>query len=75
VRPVQNLTTEDDLHFHDLRHTAASKLAAIGDDSVTIAEILGHSSFRMTKRYTHASEEGSATRWRSRRTWSQYGHK
>jgi integrase len=46
-----------DFHFHDLRHTAASRLAATGADIVTIAEILGHSSFRMTKRYTHASEE------------------
>lgn len=46
-----------DLHFHDLRHTAASKLAATGADIVTIAEILGHASFRMTKRYTHASED------------------
>lgn len=66
-----------DLHFHDLRHTAASKLAATGADIVTIAEILGHSSFRMTKRYTHASEERkrNALEARCRKTWSQFGHK
>ena len=30
-----------DFHFHDLRHTAASKLAATGADIVTIATVPG----------------------------------
>ncbi len=46
-----------DFHFHDLRHTAATRLADAGADAFTIAEILGHSSLAMVKRYTHATDE------------------
>jgi len=46
-----------DFRFHDLRHTAASRLAEVGADPFVIAEILGHASLAMTKRYTHASDE------------------
>ena len=42
-----------DLHFHDLRHSCASILLASGADLYTISRILGHSSTRMTERYTH----------------------
>lgn len=45
-----------DLHFHDLRHTAATRMADIEADPFTIAELLGHSDQRMTKRYTHSLE-------------------
>jgi integrase len=45
------------LHFHDLRHTTATRLAENGNDIVTIAEILGHKDLRMTKRYTHATSK------------------
>lgn len=47
----------EDFHFHDLRHTFATRLAEGGADAFTIAEILGHSSLVMTKRYTHVSDE------------------
>jgi integrase len=47
----------EDFRFHDLRHTAATRLADTGADVFTIAEILGHSSLAMTKRYTHATDE------------------
>src|SRR5258708_4466039 len=43
--------------FHDLRHTAATRLADAGADPFVIAEILGHSDLRMTKRYTHATDQ------------------
>lgn len=46
-----------DFHFHDLRHTAATRLADAGADPFVIAEILGHSDLRMTKRYTHATDQ------------------
>ncbi len=46
-----------DFKFHDLRHTAATRLADAGADPFVIAEILGHSDLRMTKRYTHATDE------------------
>jgi integrase len=42
-----------DLHFHDLRHSCASILLASGADLYTISRILGHSSTKMTERYTH----------------------
>ena len=41
--------------FHDLRHTAASHLAMNGESTITIAEILGHKTLAMVKRYTHLS--------------------
>ncbi len=42
-----------DFHFHDLRHTFASRMVQGGMDIRTLAEILGHSSLRMTMRYSH----------------------
>src|SRR6185503_3828058 len=47
----------DDFRFHDLRHTAGTRLADAGADAFTIAEILGHATLQMTKRYTHATDE------------------
>lgn len=41
--------------FHDLRHTFASDLAVKGVDIVTISQLLGHSSTRMSERYMHVS--------------------
>lgn len=46
-----------DLRFHDLRHTVASQLAASGVPERMIAEILGHKSLQMVKRYTHLRPE------------------
>lgn len=46
-----------DFKFHDLRHTAGTRLADAGADAFAIAEILGHGSLQMTKRYTHATDE------------------
>lgn len=46
-----------DLTFHDLRHDAASNMAAAGVPLRTIAEILGHRDMRMTTRYAHLSPQ------------------
>lgn len=46
-----------DSHFHDLRRTAATRMADAGADPFTLAAILGHSDIRMTARYTHATDE------------------
>jgi len=46
-----------DLHFHDLRHTFATRLADAGVPMSVIAELLGHSDIRMTKRYSHTSDK------------------
>jgi integrase len=47
----------EDFHFHDCRHTAATRMADGGVDAFTIAEILGHATLHMTKRYTHALDQ------------------
>ncbi|MPQ69340.1 tyrosine-type recombinase/integrase [Pseudomonas sp. MWU12-2323] len=43
-----------DLHFHDLRHEAVSRLFELGTlDMMEVAAISGHKSLSMLKRYTH----------------------
>ena len=44
-----------DFRFHDLRHTAASRLRMQGADIHTVAQILGHKDLRMAARYQHLS--------------------
>lgn len=48
-----------DFRFHDLRHTAATRMAEVGTDPFTISAILGHSSVQMTAKYAHATGEGT----------------
>lgn len=44
----------EDLHFHDMRHEAISRLFELGTlDMMEIAAISGHKSLSMLKRYTH----------------------
>jgi excisionase family DNA binding protein len=45
-----------DLRFHDLRHTFATRLIEAGADIITVKELLGHFSVRVTQRYTHPSQ-------------------
>lgn len=42
--------------LHALRHSAASLLTALGVDSATIMQILGHRQMRMLQRYSHSLE-------------------
>ncbi len=49
-----------DFRFHDLRHTAASYLAMNGATLAKIAEILGHKTLAMVKRYAHLTEQHTA---------------
>lgn len=42
-----------DLHFHDLRHEAISRLVEAGLNDLEVAAISGHRSIQMLKRYTH----------------------
>ncbi len=44
-----------DFRFHDLRHSAASYLAMNGASLAEIAEVLGHKTLQMVKRYAHLS--------------------
>ena len=39
--------------FHDLRHSCASYLAQSGASLLEIADVLGHKSLDVTKRYSH----------------------
>ncbi|NOZ71257.1 MAG: site-specific integrase, partial [Chloroflexi bacterium] len=50
----------DDFRFHDLRHSAASYLAMNGASIAEIAEVLGHKTLQMVKRYSHLSEAHTA---------------
>ena len=44
----------ENLHFHDLRHEAISRLFELGSlDMMEVAAISGHKSLSMLKRYTH----------------------
>jgi integrase len=45
-----------DFRFHDLRHCAASYLAMSGASLGEIADILGHKTLAMVKRYSHLSD-------------------
>lgn len=47
----------EDFRFHDLRHTTASNLAMNGASLRDIAEILGHKTMQMTKRYSHLTKK------------------
>jgi integrase len=50
----------EDFRFHDLRHSAASYLAMNGATLAEIAEVLGHKTLQMVKRYAHLSEAHTA---------------
>jgi integrase len=50
-----------DFRFHDTRHTAASHLAMLGATEREIAELLGHKTLAMVKRYSHLSREHVAS--------------
>ncbi len=45
-----------DFRFHDLRHSAASYLAMSQATPSEIADVLGHKTLQMVKRYAHLSE-------------------
>jgi integrase len=46
-----------DFRFHDLRHSTASYLAMNGASLAEIAEVLGHKTLAMVKRYAHISPQ------------------
>ena len=50
----------EDFRWHDLRHSTASYLAMNGASLAEIAEVLGHKTLAMVKRYAHLSEAHTA---------------
>jgi integrase len=51
-----------DLHFHDLRHEATSRLALRVPNVIELASITGHRDVNMLRRYYHTSAAELATR-------------
>ncbi len=51
----------EDFRFHDLRHSCASYLAMNGASLAEIAAVLGHKTLAMVKRYSHLSEQHTAS--------------
>jgi integrase len=47
----------EDIHFHDLRHMAITRLAFKFSNPIEIAAISGHKSLSMLRRYTHIKAE------------------
>ena len=47
----------DHVHFHDLRHSAASEMANAGIDLYTVGKVLGHRDARSTQRYSHLTAD------------------
>ena len=58
-KPFENalkMAEINDFHWHDLRHCTASYLAMNGASLAEIAEVLGHKTLAMVKRYAHLSD-------------------
>lgn len=53
--PARKKANLADLHWHDLRHTFASRLIMAGVDLRTVQELMGRKTITMTLRYTHLS--------------------
>ncbi len=51
-RAVEKACIEN-LHFHDLRHTFATRLVQSGVDLYRVQKLMGHKSITMTERYSH----------------------
>ena len=50
----------DDVHFHDLRHEAASRMAEKLSNVLELSAVTGHRDLRMLKRYYHPRAEDLA---------------
>ena len=65
VAPEGALPDLSRIRFHDLRHSAASFLAAQGASLLQIAQVLGHKQITQTARYSHLVEHHKAAAIRS----------
>jgi integrase len=66
----------ENFRFHDLRHTAGTRLAEAGADAFTIKDILGHASIQTSAIYVHATDEGKRRAVAALERYAEgYGHK
>ena len=56
-RNLKNKAEIKNLCFHDLRHTAATRIVEKGIDLLVVKDILGHTSINTTMRYAHPVPE------------------
>ena len=61
-RKARNAAGITDLRYHDLRHTATTRLFEKGLGIMEVALITGHQDLRMLKRYTHLKPESLVAR-------------
>lgn len=54
---IRKKAGSEDIHLHDLRHEATSRLFEAGLDISEVASITGHQTWAMLKRYTHHTAE------------------
>lgn len=47
----------DNFHFHDIRHTFASRLVMEGVDISTVRELMGHKNISTTQKYSHLADD------------------
>lgn len=59
--PVRITDARQRVVFHTLRHTFASWLVQKGVPLYTVAELMGHSTIEMTKRYSHLAPDNLRT--------------
>lgn len=55
-RAATRLAGITDLHWHDLPHTFGTRLAEAECSEATIAELMGHTDPKTTRRYTHRTD-------------------
>ena len=56
VRPMPfTASLDEDVHWHDLRHTFASRLVMAGVDIRMAQKLMGHKTITMTLKYSHLS--------------------
>lgn len=52
-RPAVRRAEFHDFHWHDLRHTFASRMIMAGKGLVAVQQLMGHKTIQMTLRYAH----------------------